>query len=388
LDEVGMRVAIVNSSYVGFGGSEKVDDVFGRLFPEADVFALFAKEQYIPSSLQGRRISLSPLQQVPKIDKVYRLFFPCYPSAVESLDLRGYDLVISSDHGAMKGVLCDQDSIHICYCHTPWRQIWDLYRTSLKIVPAPLRPFYALTAQYLREWDYLAAQRVDSFVTNSHNIAHRIKKVYRRDSTVIYPPVETCRGYLSGKTDDYYLSVGRLSHTKRLDIVIEACNRVGRRLLIVGAGREEKRLKALAGPTVEFLGQVSNAELFKLYANCRAFLFAADEDFGIVSVEAQSYGRPVIAYGHGGSLETVRVNDPQGRPDTGILFPAQTADSMADGIRRFELIEDQFIPEEIQKHARQFDTLLFEEHFRAFVDAAIGEKSEIELADTLVGADR
>lgn len=372
-----MRVAIVNSSYIGVGGSEKVDNVLGRIFPDADVFALFVKEEFIPPSLRGRRIFCSPLQHIPMIDKVYRLFFPCYPYAVESLDFRGYDLVISSDHGAMKGVLCGQESIHICYCHTPWRQIWDLYRTSLQIVPAPLRPAYALTAQYLRQWDFLAAQRVDSFVANSRNIARRINKVYRRDSTVIYPPVETSRGYLSGKTGDYYLSVGRLSHTKRLDIVIEACKRMGRRLLIVGDGREENRLKALASPTVEFLGRVSDAELSELYANCRAFLFAADEDFGIVSVEAQSYGRPVIAYGHGGSLETVRVDDPQGHPDTGIFFYDQTVEAMADGIQRFEVVENRFAPEEIQRYAGQFSTVVFEEQFRAFVSAFTEAKKAV-----------
>jgi len=374
---VGVRVAILNTSYIRDGGSERVDDAFGQLFPEADVFVLFAKEQYIPPSLRGRRIFCSPLQHIPKIDKVYRLFFPFYPYATESLDLRGYNLVISSDHGAMKGVLCDQESTHICYCHTPWRQMWDLYRTSLKIVPAPLRPIYAMTAHYLREWDFLAAQRVDSFVANSRYISNRIKKYYRRDSTVIYPPVETFRGYLSGDTGDYYLSVGRLSHAKRLDIVIEACKRMGRRLLICGEGREEKRLKALAGPTIEFLGRVSDAELPTLYANCRAFLFAADEDFGIVSVEAQSFGRPVIAYGHGGSLETVLASDTQRHSDTGILFPEQTVESMVDGIQRFELIENRFDPKEIQKHARQFDRLVFQEQFSAFVDAALAGETAV-----------
>lgn len=379
-----MRVAIVNVAYIGSGGAEQVDEVLGQMFPDADLFALFLRDCAIPKSLTGRVTHCSPLTLVPKIDKIYRAFYPLYPWATETLDLRGYDLVISSDHGTVKGVLLDQDTVHICYCHTPWRQLYDLYRLSRAMVPWPLKTIYGAAARHLRQWDFVAAQRVDRFVANSNYIARRIHKWYHRNSTVIYPPVRTNDGYIDPHCrGDYYLSVGRLSHTKRLDVLIEACNRLGRRLLISGEGRDEKRLKAMSGPTVQFLGRVPDKELAGLYANCRAFLFAADEDFGIVPVEAQSYGRPVIAYGHGGSLETVRVNDPEGKPDTGVYFGEQNVNSILESIQRFELVEDRFDPEEIQKHARQFDTSVFKSRFDAYIHAAIDATSSRRGAHTI-----
>jgi glycosyltransferase involved in cell wall biosynthesis len=213
----------------------------------------------------------------------------------------------------------------------------------------------------------VAAQRVDHFVANSRHIQHRILKCYRRDSEVIYPPVNTDKGFISERHDDYYLSVGRLTHTKRLDVVVEACNRLGRRLLVAGEGRDEGRLKAMAGPTIEFLGRVSDDQLRSLYANCRAFLFSADEDFGITPVEAQSYGRPVIAYGHGGALETLLVGDHEPGADTGVFFPHQTPDSAVDGILRFESREGSFIPEVIRSRSRMFDTSVFVESMRECV---------------------
>jgi glycosyltransferase involved in cell wall biosynthesis len=220
----------------------------------------------------------------------------------------------------------------------------------------------------------VAAQRVDHFVANSQHIQQRIRHCYRRVSTLIYPPVNTGNGYLADHHDDYYLSVGRLTHTKRLDLLINACNKLGRRLLIAGEGREETRLKAIAGPTVEFLGRVSDANLSTLYANSRAFLFAADEDFGIVAVEAQSYGRPVIAYAHGGSLETIRVDDATGRSDTGVFFAEQTVDSAVGAILRFEVREGTFVPRDVQQHAQQFDVVVFAEKLRTFVSHIMENK--------------
>jgi glycosyltransferase involved in cell wall biosynthesis len=362
-----MRIALVNAWYIAAGGAELVDDVLGQVFPEADVFNLFNREAAIPPSLRSRSIRTSFLHKIPTITKSYRLFMPLCPYAIESLDLRGYDLIISSEHGAAKGVLCDQGAIHLCYCHSPWRQLYDLYWKSLEIVPWLLRPAYALVCHRLRQWDYVAAQRVDHFVANSRHIQHRILKCYRRDSEVIYPPVNTDKGFISERHDDYYLSVGRLTHTKRLDVVVEACNRLGRRLLVAGEGRDEGRLKAMAGPTIEFLGRVSDDQLRSLYANCRAFLFSADEDFGITPVEAQSYGRPVIAYGHGGALETLLVGDHEPGADTGVFFPHQTPDSAVDGILRFESREGSFIPEVIRSRSRMFDTSVFVESMRECV---------------------
>jgi glycosyltransferase involved in cell wall biosynthesis len=350
------------------GGMEAVDDVIGRMFPDADVFTLFYDRNKIPTSLRDRYIRHTFLHSLAS-QATYRLLMPLYPVAIESVDLRGYDLILSSDVSVAKGVLCDQESTHICYCHTPWRQLYDLYRKSLEIVPPPFRPAYALICNRLRQFDFVAAQRVDYFIANSRYIQQRIQKYYRRDSTVIYPPVETGKGYIVDRPEEYYLSVGRLTHSKRVDLLVKACTQLGRRLIIAGDGREATRLNGIAGPTVEFHGRVSDDELRALYANCRALLFAADEDFGIVAVEAQAFGRPVIAYAHGGALETVRVSDPHGLPDTGVLFGEQTTESVIGGIRTFESIEDRFDPRATREHSHKFDTTVFRQNLRTFVDS-------------------
>jgi glycosyltransferase involved in cell wall biosynthesis len=220
-------------------------------------------------------------------------------------------------------------------------------------------------------FEFNAMQRVDQVVSNSNYIAKRVSKYFRRKSTVIYPPVDTSRGYLSTGHDDYYLSLSRLDLDKRIDLLIEACNKLGRRLVIAGTGRMEKHLKSMAGPTIDFVGRVPEDTLSDLYARCRALLFASNEDFGIVPVEAQSFGRPVIAYGRGGSLETVRMSDAGGLSDTGVFFSEQTVGSVIDGIRRLEAHEGEFIPAEIQQHARQFDTSVFINKMSQFVDVAM-----------------
>jgi len=369
-----MRVAIVAPWYTANGGAEKVDGVLGDLYPDADLFALFYYERGIPTKLKGRPIQGSFLQNIPAIDRVYKPLLKLLPYAVESLDLSGYDLVITSDWACVKGVVTDPATINICYCHTPMRHIWDLYRTYLADAAPWQRPAYAWSTKALREWDYQAAQRVTHFAANSIYIQRRIEKYYGRSSEVIYPPVDTSKGYISSSIGDYYLSVSRLNRTKRIDLLIHACNRLGRKLIISGAGHEEKALKQIASNTIEFAGRVPDRELGELYANCRALLFAADEDFGIVPVEAQSHGRPVIAYGRGGSLETVRVGDPGRGPDTGVFFSEQTPESVIDGILRFEAREGSFCPEAIQKHAQLFAHDEFVEHFREFVEVAMGQE--------------
>jgi glycosyltransferase involved in cell wall biosynthesis len=225
-------------------------------------------------------------------------------------------------------------------------------------------------AAWVRTWEFSAMQRVDHVISNSNYIAERVFKYFRRRSVVIYPPVSMSSGPVLPPNGDYYLTVGRLEKQKRIDILIEACNKLDRKLVIAGTGKEEKYLKSIAGPTIEFRGYVPDGSIPDLYGNCKAFLFAAVEDFGIAPVEAQAYGRPIIAYGHGGSLETVRVNDPSGLPDTGLFFPCQTVESLVDAILRFEQSEGRFDPESIQEHARQFDTDTFIAAMIAFVNKA------------------
>ena len=262
---------------------------------------------------------------------------PFYPLAVEMLDLSGYDLVITSDSGPVKGVVTDPAATHICYCYSPMRYLWDGHSAYLRKMPPLTQTIFRLACHYVRNWDYSAAQRVDHFIADSHYVASRIRKYYRRDSTVIHPPIDTSKGFLAGKHEDYYLAVGRLVPYKRTDLLIDACAKLGRKLVIVGDGPELKRLRNKSAKNVEFLGQVDEAQLRNVYAQCRALLFAADEDFGMVPLEAQSYGRPVIAYGKGGALETVIGTFPPIREQktngvsemTGVFFQEQTADSLA-----------------------------------------------------------
>jgi glycosyltransferase involved in cell wall biosynthesis len=364
----GVRIAILNPWFLIGGGGSKVVDVLAAIFPQAEFFTLFYKESSLPSNLRGKAVHTSFLHRIPWIRHLYRLLLPLFPFAAESLDVRGFDLVLSCDASVIKGVIVDQDALHICYCHTPIRYAWDLYRTFGAQAPLPAKPIFYLTAHYLRLWDFLAAQRVDLFIANSNYISRRIRTYYRRESTVIYPPVDTGRGYISCDVGNYYLSVGRLTHTKRLDLIVAACNRLGRRLIIAGTGREEARLKAMAGPTIEFLGRVSDADIPDIYARCSAFIFAADEDFGIVPVEAQSFGRPVIAYGCGGVLETVLAG--RGDQATGVFFPEQTVESMMSGILRFEEIRDQFDPAFIRAHAQKFDIAIFTAAIQKYIGEA------------------
>jgi glycosyltransferase involved in cell wall biosynthesis len=371
----GTRVALVHHWFVSFAGGERVVDTIASMFPSADIFTLFLDEKKLSPALQGRKITSSLLDRIPGTRRFHRHCLPLYPLAVEMLDLSGYDLVITSDSGPMKGVVTDLDATHICYCHSPMRYLWDGYSAYRRDMSSISKVVFELSSHYVRNWDYLAAQRVDHFIANSGYVARRIHKYYRRQSTIIHPPIDTSRSYLAGSHDDYYLAVGRLVPYKRTDVLIGACQKLGRKLVIVGDGPEMERLKKLAGKNVEFVGEVADEQLRDIYARCRALLFAADEDFGMVPLEAQSYGRPVIAYGKGGSLETVvgadgsaaRQRANNGELTTGIFFYEQSADSLANAILAFEPSEDLFIPEDIQSHARRFDTSVFVERLHNYI---------------------
>jgi len=370
------KVAIVHPTFLEPGGAEAVVDVLASMYPEADIFTLSADRACLPPHIQGRKICTNNLDWLLRLFKTHFHWKPGYlmalfPWAVEGLDVSEYDLVITSCGFALMGVNVGQGATHIVYMHTPHRAWWDLYAKRQAWMSWVVRQLYVFAATFVRTWEFCAMQRVDHVVCNSNYIADRTFKYFRRTSTVIYPPVDTSMGYLSDHHEDYYLSLSRLTDSKRFDLLILACNRLGRRLVIAGTGTEEKRLKNIAGPTIQFLGYVPREKLPALYVNCRAFLFAADEDCGIAPLEAQAFGRPVIAYGHGGSLETVRVSAPNGRFDTGIFFMEQTVESVIDGILRFEAREGKFIPSEIQQHAKQFDTSIFVEKMRHFVDAAM-----------------
>jgi glycosyltransferase involved in cell wall biosynthesis len=365
-----MRVAIVHPWFLALGGAEQTVIAMAEMFPEATIFTIFSDATSLPKELDGRDIRASWWNFLPFKFKYYRQFLPLYVMAFESIDLRGYDLIISSDSTVAKAIITDQNAVHICYCHSPMRCLYDQYREFRSEMPWFARPFFALSCHYLRAMDFVAAQRVTVMVSISLNVAQRIECYYKRKSYLIHPPVNTDMGYIDPELGDYYLTVGRLTRPKRVDLLIEACNKLGRRLVVVGAGRDLGRLKSIAGPTIEFVGRISDPELVKLYARCRAFLFAADEDFGIVPVEAQSYGKPIIAFGHGGALETVRDGV------TGIFFERQTVDSLIDALNRFENNSDQFDAHVIKHFAAEFDVSVFKRELRKLIDLTYCAKKQ------------
>ena len=363
-----MRIAIVHHWFVTRGGGERVAECLGSLFPEAEIFTLLATERGLPDGLRGRKIHTSFLQHVPFAASYHRHMMPLYAKATESLDVRGYDLVISSDSGPVKGVRVDPGAVHICYCHSPMRYLYDGYDAYRGQMGAVTRAIFTRAAIPLRQWDIDAAQRVTHFLANSRYVADRIRRCYGRESTVIYPPIDVDRGSTSA-AGDHYLCAGRLVGYKRTELIVEACQRLGRRLRIAGTGPEEGTLRRLAGGDVTMLGEVSTDALWNEYAGCRALLFAADEDFGMVPLEAQACGRPVVAYGWGGSLETVRGTEPD---RTGIFFAEQSVTSLVRGIEEFEAADaaGSFDAKVIREWADGFRTEVFLARVREFVLAA------------------
>jgi glycosyltransferase involved in cell wall biosynthesis len=338
-----MRAAIVHYWLLNRRGGEKVVDALCKLLPHADIFTLFCDPATLSETIRSHRITTSFLNP---LRRHYRSLLPLMPMALESFDLRGYDLVVSSESGPAKGVITSSGTRHICYCHTPMRYLWDLYPayrnewTHSRIKRALMAP----AANYLRLWDYASAARVDRFAANSRNVQARIWKTYRRESEVIYPPVDVSAFY--GKpSDDYFLAVSELVAYKRIDSLVRCFTRSGRRLKIAGTGPEYARLRAMAAPNVEFLGRVDDAELRELYARCRAFILPGEEDFGMTPVEALASGKPVIALGRGGALETV--------PGFGGVFYDEP-DAVADAIERFEALEPSILPAELQAWSQQF----------------------------------
>jgi len=374
-----LRVAIVHYWFVGRAGGERVVEALAELFPQADLFSLVADRSTLAPILQERKLQTSFLQRVPGATKFHRHFLFLQPLALEQFDLSQYDLVISSESGPAKGVITSPKSCHICYCHSPMRYIWDMCPEYRRGMGRLVGPIFSLAAHYMRLWDYASAGRVDYFVANSHFIASRIRKYYRRESTVIHPPVDAATAEVSEKPGEYYLAIGRMVDYKRFELAVGACTMLGRRLRVIGSGPQSKALQRMAGPTVEFLGMVSDAELRENLAGCRALLFPGEEDFGIVPVEAQSFGRPVIAYAAGGVLETVRgvLPDEAAMEDpTGLFFTEQSSTAMVEAILHFESMEAEFCPRMIREHSLQFDREIFKNKMADFIRFAVAEFRE------------
>jgi glycosyltransferase involved in cell wall biosynthesis len=351
-----------------------VAECIASLFPDAEIFTLVASEAGTPEGLAGRELHTSFLQKIPFARSYHRHMMPLYPSAVEGLDLRGFDLIISSDSGPAKGVRIDPGAVHICYCHSPMRYLYDGYEAYRSQMSPLTRTIFTFTARRVRDWDLRAAGRVTDFVANSEYVAGRILRFYGRESEVIRPPIDLHRAQTVAVPGDHYLCAGRLVGYKRTDLIIEACQRLGRPLRISGTGPQEAGLRKRAGAGVTFLGELSTDDLWQEYAKCRALIFAADEDFGMVPLEAQACGRPVIAYGVGGSLETVRGEGPR---RTGVYFPKQTVESVMQGILEFEAVETSFDSNVIQTWAAEFATPVFLQKMRQFVLARVPAAAEV-----------
>lgn len=358
-----MKVALVHEWLTTLGGSERVVWAFHRLFPEAPVFTSVHRQDLLPREFQELDVRPSFLQRIPGATRHYQKLLPLMPLAFEQFDLSGYDVVLSSHHACAKGVITSPDTLHLSYVHTPMRYAWDLFHPYQQSMSPLMRPLASLLLSQLRQWDVLSANRVDYFLANSKEVARRIQKHYRRPAHVIHPPIDTSLYERSEEVGEHYLVVSRFVPYKRVDLAIEAANRLGFPLKVVGAGPLEADLRRLAtSPHITFLGHLSDEDVRREMARCRALLFCSFEDFGLVPLEVQAAGRPVIAYGAGGALETVIDGV------TGAFFPEQTVDSLCQTIRRFEGLS--LDPAVIQRHARNFDFDAFAEQLMTFIQNA------------------
>jgi len=347
-----MRVALVHDWLNQMGGAESVLENLVALYPGAPVYTSIYWREAMPAAYRQWDIRPSWLNRVPGVKRHHQVFLPLYPLAFEGLDLGGYDVVLSNKSGFCHGVITGPETVHICYCLTPTRYLWRYqdYAQSEGLRPAA-HVLLAPVLLHLRMWDRLAAQRVDRFIAISSEVQRRIDKYYGRESEIIWPPVDVGRFAPAPSGGDYYLSVGRLVPYKRVDLAVRACTQLGLSLKVGGTGRDMARLKAMAGPTVEFLGWVPDEALGELMAGCKAFLFPGAEDFGIAPVQAMACGRPVIAYAAGGALDTVIEGV------TGSLFHEQTVEALSRVLAGFDA--GQFDAQAIRRHAEQYDAAVF-----------------------------
>ncbi|MGH9660137.1 MAG: glycosyltransferase [Bryobacteraceae bacterium] len=352
-----MRTAIVHYWLLGMRGGEKVVEALCRLLPNADIFTLFYRPERVSELIRSRRVTASFLNP---LRSSYRSLLPLMPLALESFDLRGYDLVVSSESGPAKGVVLQSTTRHVCYCETPMRYLWEMYPAYLHewTEPGLRRALMAPLASYLRLWDYASAARVDQFVANSRNVERRIWKTYRRESVVVPPPVDVASFY-NKPAEDYYLTVAELVDYKRIDVAVRCFSRTGRRLKIVGDGPRYGSLKALAGATVEFCGRVSDAELRELYARCRALVMPGEEDFGMTAVEALASGKPIIALGRGGVLEIA--------PEYSILYNEPDEERLESAVEFFEDHATSFPPWTLQAVAARFSEAEFAQKMKGIL---------------------
>lgn len=365
-----MKIALVHDYLVQYGGAERVLEAFQELYPYAPIYTLIHDQDSMHGHFMKSRIHTSFLQKFPFSKKRHRLFPPLMPVAIESFDFSQYDVVLSDSSSFAKGVITSPSTLHVCYMHTPMRYAWDdcqKYTEDFGL-PGFIRRLVPLFMSPIRLWDRASAERVDKFISNSRFVANRIKKYYHKDSTVIHPPVNVGQFYTSANRGEYFLMVGRLIAYKRHDIAIQAFNELQLPLKIIGRGPEIERLKRIAGPTIEFLGRVPEEELPRYYAECQAFIFPQEEDFGIVAIEAMASGRPLIAYRGGDIVEHME----EGK--MGEYFDEQTKEALISAIRRFQ--GKKYDPEYIRSKALPFDKERFKATIKDYLAKAVAEHLE------------
>jgi len=364
-----MKIAFVHDWFVTYGGAERVVRQILKIYPTADLFALY---DFIPEGqrdfIQNKPVTTSFLQKFPLARKKYRSYLPLMPIAVEQFDLSEYDLVITTSHAVAKGVITGPDQLHIAYVHSPIRYAWDLTHQYLRegnLTRGPKSWLARMILHYIRMWDIRTSFGVDEIIGNSEFIARRIKKVYRREAAVIYPPVDVDAFTMQTKKDNFYFTVSRMVPYKRIDLIVEAFSHMrDKKLIVIGDGPEFAKIKQKAGPNVKLLGFQPDDVVRDHLERAKAFVFAAEEDFGIVPLEAQACGTPVIAYGKGGILETVIDGK------TGIFFDSQDVDSIIAAVDTFEERADCFHPPDLRKQAERFSNQRFRDEFKSFVDKA------------------
>lgn len=360
----GMKIALVHDHLAQDGGAEKVLAAFQEIWPTAPIFVVVHDPKHANEFFTDKEIKTSFIQRLPFGVKKYKWYLPLYPSAVEDYDLSDYDLVLSSSSAFAKGVITQPNALHICYCHTPTRFLWSDTHSYIRElgISSFIKKILPLFLSNIRLWDKLAAERVDNFIANSKLVQHRIRKYYKKDSDIIYPPVEAKNFFISDQPKEYFLAGGRLVPYKKFDLIIEAFNRLGRPLKIFGTGPELEYLKTQAKSNIEFLGRVSDDEKVKLYQNALAFINPQEEDFGITMVESMASGRPVLAFNAGGAQEIVIPGK------TGDFFHEQTWEDLADLIVRFE--PGDYDARVIREHALKFDVKNFKKQIKEYVENA------------------
>jgi glycosyltransferase involved in cell wall biosynthesis len=375
-----MKVAIVHYWLVGMRGGEKVIEALCRIYPEADIFTHVYAPEAISDAIKRHRIETSFINRLPRAKRLYQKYLPLMPLALEQLDLRGYDLIISSESGPAKGIIPPPGSIHVCYCHSPMRYIWNMfheYRNRSGFITRAIMP---VLAHYIRNWDAVSANRVDHYIANSETVAARLQRYYRRKSHVIYPPVDVDSFEVlpDDQIGDYYLMVGELVGYKRPELAVQAFNATGQKLVIIGGGEMLAELRRIAKPNVTVLGPQPFSALKHHYSRCRALIFPGEEDFGIVPVEAMASGRPVIAFRRGGATETVIDGV------TGVFFDEQSVEAIIDAKQRLSALT--LKPAIIAAHARNFSTRVFESQMKQHLASlcapvAAPESARLSLAE-------